>query len=104
MPNNKDGLLPLSAVACLSNRSSYTLAVGMIVPKTKDGRVVFMLPWLDQTIAGTTDSSTEITMRPQVNRCVLGLVGWRGFPFLPCSNHCTPTVPMLLAHSALRNR
>jgi glycerol-3-phosphate dehydrogenase len=37
----------------------------MIVPKTKDGRVVFMLPWLDQTIAGTTDSSTDITMRPQ---------------------------------------
>lgn len=39
--------------------------VGMIVPKTKDGRVVFMLPWLDQTIAGTTDASTEVTMRPQ---------------------------------------
>ncbi len=38
----------------------------MIVPKTKDGRVVFMLPWLDQTIAGTTDSSSGITMRPQV--------------------------------------
>ena len=28
--------------------------VGMIVPKTKDGRVVFMLPWLGETIAGTT--------------------------------------------------
>lgn len=40
-------------------------AVGMIVPKTKDGRVVFMLPWLEQTIAGTTDSSSDITMRPQ---------------------------------------
>ncbi|KAL3143712.1 hypothetical protein ABBQ32_003553 [Trebouxia sp. C0010 RCD-2024] len=39
--------------------------LGMIVPKTKDGRVVFMLPWLDATIAGTTDSSSEITMRPQ---------------------------------------
>ncbi|PSC72023.1 glycerol-3-phosphate dehydrogenase mitochondrial-like [Micractinium conductrix] len=39
--------------------------VGMIVPKTKDGRVVFMLPWLDQTIAGTTDSDTTVTMRPQ---------------------------------------
>lgn len=26
----------------------------MIVPKTKDGRVVFMLPWLEATIAGTT--------------------------------------------------
>lgn len=39
--------------------------LGMIVPKTKDGRVVFMLPWLGETIAGTTDSSSEITMRPQ---------------------------------------
>lgn len=44
----------------------------MIVPKTKDGRVVFMLPWLDQTIAGTTDSSSDITMRPQVHPCALG--------------------------------
>ncbi|BDA44400.1 Glycerol-3-phosphate dehydrogenase, mitochondrial [Coccomyxa sp. Obi] len=39
--------------------------LGMIVPKTKDGRVVFMLPWLEATIAGTTDSSSEITARPQ---------------------------------------
>lgn len=28
--------------------------LGMIVPKTADGRVVFMLPWLEATIAGTT--------------------------------------------------
>ena len=39
--------------------------VGMIVPKTKDGRVVFMLPWLGETIAGTTDASCDVTMRPQ---------------------------------------
>lgn len=39
--------------------------IGMIVPKTKDGRVVFMLPWLGETIAGTTDSRSEVTMRPQ---------------------------------------
>lgn len=38
--------------------------MGLIVPKTKDGRVVFMLPWLGRTIAGTTDSSTEITALP----------------------------------------
>ena len=31
--------------------------LGMIVPKTKDGRVVFMLPWLSSTIAGTTGAS-----------------------------------------------
>ena len=39
--------------------------VGMIVPKTKDGRVVFMLPWLGETIAGTTDAPCEVTMRPK---------------------------------------
>lgn len=39
--------------------------MGLIVPKTKDGRVVFMLPWLGRTIAGTTDSNTEITALPQ---------------------------------------
>jgi glycerol-3-phosphate dehydrogenase len=39
--------------------------MGLIVPKTRDGRVVFMLPWLGSTIAGTTDSSTEITDMPR---------------------------------------
>lgn len=39
--------------------------MGLIVPKTKDGRVVFMLPWLGRTIAGTTDSNTAITMLPE---------------------------------------
>ena len=39
--------------------------LGMIVPKTKDGRVVFMLPWLGETIAGTTDAPCEVTMRPE---------------------------------------
>ncbi|CAO2817561.1 unnamed protein product [Amaranthus hypochondriacus] len=39
--------------------------MGLIVPKTKDGRVVFMLPWLGRTLAGTTDSSTDITMLPE---------------------------------------
>ncbi|CAN1258226.1 Glycerol-3-phosphate dehydrogenase SDP6, mitochondrial, partial [Linum perenne] len=39
--------------------------MGLIVPKTKDGRVVFMLPWLGRTIAGTTDSNTIITPLPE---------------------------------------
>ncbi|KAF5729483.1 glycerol-3-phosphate dehydrogenase SDP6 mitochondrial [Tripterygium wilfordii] len=39
--------------------------MGLIVPKTKDGRVVFMLPWLGRTVAGTTDSDTIITPLPE---------------------------------------
>ncbi|XP_044509283.1 glycerol-3-phosphate dehydrogenase SDP6, mitochondrial-like isoform X2 [Mangifera indica] len=39
--------------------------MGLIVPKTKDGRVVFMLPWLGRTVAGTTDSNAGITFLPE---------------------------------------
>lgn len=39
--------------------------MGMIVPKTEDGRVVFFLPWEGGTIAGTTDHKTELTMLPK---------------------------------------
>ena len=63
----------------------------MIVPKTKDGRVVFMLPWLEQTIAGTTDSSTDITMRPQVQRTG----GMEDAALLPCSRVCCDCVVLV---------
>jgi len=39
--------------------------MGLIVAKTKDGRVVFMLPWLGRTVAGNTDSNTTITLLPE---------------------------------------
>jgi glycerol-3-phosphate dehydrogenase len=41
--------------------------MGLVVPKTKDGRVVFMLPWLGHTVAGTTDSATTLTMHPEAH-------------------------------------
>jgi len=34
--------------------------MGLIVPKTKDGRVVFMLPWQGATVAGTTGAAKEL--------------------------------------------
>ncbi|KAK2798618.1 hypothetical protein FQN50_008776 [Emmonsiellopsis sp. PD_5] len=38
--------------------------MGLIDPSTSDGRVIFFLPWQGNTIAGTTDSPTEITPQP----------------------------------------
>lgn len=38
--------------------------MGLIDPATSDGRVIFFLPWQGNTIAGTTDSPTEITAQP----------------------------------------
>ncbi|KAL8733318.1 MAG: hypothetical protein Q9166_002142 [cf. Caloplaca sp. 2 TL-2023] len=38
--------------------------MGLIDPKTSDGRVIFFLPWQGNTIAGTTDAPTVISQNP----------------------------------------
>jgi glycerol-3-phosphate dehydrogenase len=38
--------------------------VGVFIPKTPDGRVMFVLPWLNSVIAGTTD---KIVPTPQIH-------------------------------------
>ncbi|XP_074159515.1 glycerol-3-phosphate dehydrogenase, mitochondrial [Sminthopsis crassicaudata] len=38
--------------------------MGLLDPATSDGRVIFFLPWEKMTIAGTTDSPTDITPHP----------------------------------------
>jgi len=38
---------------------------GLIIPKTKDGRVLFLLPWMNKTLAGTTDHMEKITDAPR---------------------------------------
>ncbi|XP_018408642.1 PREDICTED: glycerol-3-phosphate dehydrogenase, mitochondrial [Nanorana parkeri] len=38
--------------------------MGLLDPATSDGRVIFFLPWEKMTIAGTTDTPTEITHHP----------------------------------------
>jgi len=48
--------------------------LGLIVPKTKDGRVVFVLPWLGATLAGTTDSSSAITHAPRPTEKEVGFI------------------------------
>ena len=48
---------------CFPRRSAETC--GLIVPKTKDGRVVFLLPWLGAAIAGTTDAAAPLSMTPR---------------------------------------
>jgi glycerol-3-phosphate dehydrogenase len=39
--------------------------MGLIIPKTSDGRVLFFLPWEGSTICGTTDAPSAISMDPK---------------------------------------
>lgn len=38
---------------------------GILIPKTEDGRVVFILPWNGKTLVGTTDNAAEICENPK---------------------------------------
>ncbi|HEX5352909.1 MAG TPA: FAD-dependent oxidoreductase [Rhodanobacteraceae bacterium] len=38
---------------------------GLLIPKTPDGRVLFLLPWQGRTIAGTTDVAADPTATPE---------------------------------------
>jgi len=38
---------------------------GLLIPKTSDGRVLFLLPWQGCSIAGTTDIATEPSPSPE---------------------------------------
>jgi glycerol-3-phosphate dehydrogenase len=59
--------------------------MGLIVPKTSDGRVLFFLPWEGSTIAGTTDSETELTMLPQPKQAEINFIIQESNRFLSCS-------------------
>lgn len=49
-------------------------AHGLIVPKTKDGRVLFFLPWEGSTLCGTTDSESDLTLLPQPTEKEIGFI------------------------------
>lgn len=40
---------------------------GLLIPKTEDGRVLFLLPWLGHTLVGTTDNPAPVAAHPQAS-------------------------------------
>ncbi len=39
---------------------------GLMIPKTEDGRVLFILPWMGKCLVGTTDDPTSLSEHPEV--------------------------------------
>eukprot|EP00300_Choanocystis_sp_HF-7_P011561 c17517_g1_i2.p1 GENE.c17517_g1_i2~~c17517_g1_i2.p1 ORF type:complete len:367 (+),score=82.77 c17517_g1_i2:223-1323(+) len=62
--NHIDLIMPAQGTHVLLPDFYAPKDTGLIVPKTKDGRVLFMLPWNGHALAGTTDEPVELTDRP----------------------------------------
>jgi len=63
-PSIKEIVAPSSGVHIVLPGYYSPANMGLIDPKTSDGRVIFFLPWQGNTIAGTTDAPTEIKQNP----------------------------------------
>ncbi len=42
--------------------------MGLLIPKTEDGRVLFLLPWLGHTLVGTTDNPSKVVSNPEASQ------------------------------------
>ncbi|CAO3702969.1 unnamed protein product [Rhizopus stolonifer] len=61
---NLDIVAPSAGVHIILPNYYSPRNMGLLDPATSDGRVIFFLPWQGNTIAGTTDSPTEVTQNP----------------------------------------
>ncbi len=57
---------PSQGVHLVVDRSFLPGGLGLMVPKTEDGRVLFAVPWLGKTILGTTDTPRDDIVREPV--------------------------------------
>lgn len=93
------------------------IEMGMIIPKTEDGRVVFLVPWQGKVVAGTTDSACELSTEPKpteqevefILRAISGytsinvrredvLATWTGIRPLASDPHASNTENLLRDH------
>ncbi|KAJ1659618.1 mitochondrial glycerol-3-phosphate dehydrogenase [Dispira simplex] len=63
-PTSQEIVAPSSGVHIILPKYYSPDHMGLIDPNTSDNRVIFFLPWQGHTIAGTTDSPTQVTENP----------------------------------------
>lgn len=59
-PDQPDGLSLSQGVHLVLERSFLAGDDAILIPKTRDGRVLFILPWLGRTLVGTTDTAIDV--------------------------------------------
>ncbi|TQW00024.1 glycerol-3-phosphate dehydrogenase, mitochondrial precursor [Cordyceps javanica] len=63
-PSRRPMIAPASGAHIVLPGSLCPNGMGMLDAATSDGRVVFVLPWQNYTLAGTTDNACEIERQP----------------------------------------
>ncbi|MCH9608518.1 MAG: Aerobic glycerol-3-phosphate dehydrogenase [Chlamydiales bacterium] len=63
-PDEPSLMRPSAGTHLLLDKAYLSERAGILIPKTKDGRIMFLLPWEGGTIVGTTDYETELTETP----------------------------------------
>jgi glycerol-3-phosphate dehydrogenase len=67
-PGHQPLIAPSSGVHIILDAKFSPPATGLLIPHTEDGRVLFLLPWENATLAGTTDEACEISDTPRPHR------------------------------------
>lgn len=64
-PRCKPRLRVSSGTHIVLQRPNPGPQVGVLIPKTQDKRVLFVLPWLEHLVVGTTDSDSKLSDDPK---------------------------------------
>ncbi|CAM9299413.1 unnamed protein product, partial [Chrysoparadoxa australica] len=86
-PEAKELIVPAAGVHVMLPDHFSPSRMGLIVPHTSDGRVLFFLPWEGATIAGTTDSVSDLTMLPKPSNEEVSFIIQESNRYLNCGVH-----------------
>lgn len=64
-PQVAPALRPSQGTHILLDHRFTPMETGLLIPKTSDNRLLFMLPWENATLVGTTDVKTEVSHAPK---------------------------------------
>ncbi len=64
-PNVKPMIAAAARTHIVLSKKFVPPSTGMLIPKTDDGRVLFVLPWEGHTLVGTTDARADVKENPK---------------------------------------
>lgn len=64
--HNLETIAPSQGIHLVLNKSYFEGLSAMLIPKTADGRVLFIIPWHDKVLLGTTDTPVnKVVLEPK---------------------------------------